>query len=300
MWLIERHCPQPSGEIESTGMRNNPLEVQQRALVCICVSGEDCAVTLKELLLLRQPDVEVLSCDSLAEVATTVRGRQFFLLFSASEAEWRRGAPIEAPDLASTNCLASFALTDSSEPEFLQELYEFGVTDYFLNVPAGCVTAVARIVREIQKRSLSGAGAKSARNDESLAEKVRRVTFRETVATINHQINNPLSEILATVEMLNSQENASSFTRATRLRAIQNSARRIQRVTRNLLEIVNPDSRLTPAGNMIELSQEPLLTSESSASESLQITSTKTKSRLKAKHFTEQSEDEETQVELSS
>ncbi len=248
---------------------NNPE--LPKTVVCICGESGATLESLRESLVRRIGLVEVRLFRSLSEISPNnvdpaKIDANFLVLFSIAEQEWRRIAHRRSSVWPLSKAVASFALTDSAEKEFLCELFEAGVDDYFLDVPAGQVAAVGRIVREIERRNMVESFASERHGlldgtdseeviTESLAERVRRETFRETVATINHEINNPLSEILATVEMLESQGSESIGLRIEGLREIQNSARRIQQVTMRLQDLVNPDSYGTPAGNMIDISK---------------------------------------------
>ncbi len=237
-------------------MTNLKLSNRAETLICCCGLDDDTLVSLERALSINVPEAEVVYCQQLNDVSATVLGRQYFLLFVADENEWSEDDHLGKRVLSDKSSLGSFALTDSADIDFLRRLFESGVDDYYLNVPAGWSAALARIARESQKHFLSQGPSSPIAKGESLAERVRRVTFRETVATINHQINNPLSEILATVEMLCAQETELSASAKTRLLEIQKSARRIGYVTDQLLDLVNPESYLTPAGKMIELPTE--------------------------------------------
>ena len=86
-----------------------------------------------------------------------------------------------------------------------------------------------------------------------LQDKIRQVAFDEAVATIIHQVNNPLSVILGEIELLEKNPDCANPGVKKRLAEIQKNARRIQLVTSELLSARASRTIDTPAGRMIDL-----------------------------------------------
>jgi len=259
-------------------MLNEQDHERTQITVCLCVSDEDTTMALRGLIGDRLPDVAVKTFRYFREINHATIDGPLLVLFSACETDWMATEINRRHQWFTESGATALALTDSAEPGFVSKLFEAGVVDYFLDIPAGHVAAVARLAREIQK-SQANTGLNAAQEYESLAEKVRQATFCETVATINHQINNPLSEILATVEMLrlDSAGVEADSTLKVRLSAIEHSARRIQRVTMRLLDLTDPSPHQTPAGGMIRLPAENSARSASRlTAEQLKLTTVRT------------------------
>ena len=87
----------------------------------------------------------------------------------------------------------------------------------------------------------------------NIQDKIRQTAFDETVATIIHQINNPLSVILGEIELLVKNPDCGRPDVKKRLGEIQKNARRIQLVTAELLSARASRTIDTPAGRMIDL-----------------------------------------------
>ena len=238
-------------------MMNEHNNEQTQITVCLCVSDTGTITALRELIDDRLPDVAVKMFRDFREIKPATIDGPLLVLFSACEVDWTATEIDWRHQWFAESGVTALALTDSAEPGFVSKLFEAGVVDYFLDIPAGHVAAVARLAREIQKVEAK-TRLSATQGRESLAERVRQATFRETVATINHHINNPLSELLATVEMLrlDGAEFEADSTLKARLSAIEHSARRIQRVTMRLLDLTDPSPHQTPAGGMIRLPAE--------------------------------------------
>ncbi|MCH9030690.1 MAG: hypothetical protein IIB00_00315 [candidate division Zixibacteria bacterium] len=87
----------------------------------------------------------------------------------------------------------------------------------------------------------------------NIQDKIRQVAYDEAVATIIHQVNNPLSVILGEIELLEKNPHCANPDVKKRLAEIQKNARRIQLVTAELLSARASRTIDTPAGRMIDL-----------------------------------------------
>lgn len=104
--------------------------------------------------------------------------------------------------------------------------------------------------------TFAAAGLLDAKQDQEREIREERLkAIRETAATVNHEINNPLTAVLGNVQLLlmRSDELGGDFIR--KLKIVEESALRIKDVTQKLMNL-NSDriTEYTPGSQMIDLS----------------------------------------------
>lgn len=85
-----------------------------------------------------------------------------------------------------------------------------------------------------------------------LDARTRSAVIRLTVSTLAHEINNPLMTILGTSELLLDDDKLIGAETASKVRMIQESARRIESTLSDLAETASPQYKETPVGYMID------------------------------------------------
>ena len=84
--------------------------------------------------------------------------------------------------------------------------------------------------------------------------KERLKAIRETAATVNHEINNPLTAVLGNVQLLLMKEDELSGDFIRKLKVVEESALRIRDVTQKLMNLTNDSvTEYIPGSQMIDL-----------------------------------------------
>jgi len=90
------------------------------------------------------------------------------------------------------------------------------------------------------------------------AEKLKMSGIRETAVTVNHEINSPLTAILGNVQLLLRGKDELDERLLAKLKTIEESADRIQQVTKRLLQVQRPRSIEYSDGIwMLDISDDP-------------------------------------------
>jgi response regulator RpfG family c-di-GMP phosphodiesterase len=83
------------------------------------------------------------------------------------------------------------------------------------------------------------------------AEKWEAITT--LASTLNHEVNNPLMSILGNIELLLDDPFVSDAGVLEKLKIVETSARRIQKITHQMANLITPSVRQTAAGPMLKL-----------------------------------------------
>lgn len=151
--------------------------------------------------------------------------------------------------------IAIIALCSEQNFQIADRLFRAGVHDCWPTDPESLSSLAGWIIRYVRRNTLNPKQNKSHNNELSvLAEDIRRKTFHETVATVTHKINNPLSAILAISERALSVSTDRESAGIEPMSQIHECADRILEVTTQLLNLAQPDSIETAAGSMIDVS----------------------------------------------
>lgn len=225
--------------------------------VAFCLFDNSAEVDLRARLIWLAPEIQQVSVRRCEELSVLAEAGPLVALVSLDYSE------VEALE----ECIASYsslqtewveviALIQRADEKLIRRLFAAGVSDY-LTIESGSSGLVAdylyRRAQRLQALYPNTAMRDRTKEGGDLAAEIRRVTFTETVATLNHQINNPLSVILGDTEMMLNDSSADLSARTiSRLRQIHSSAAQISAATERLSQLRDPQSQLTPAGLMID------------------------------------------------
>jgi len=102
----------------------------------------------------------------------------------------------------------------------------------------------------------SGAVPEKAVSPDTI-KKERLNAIIQTAATVNHEINNPLTAVLGNIQLLLMRQNEFDDELVRKLRVVEESALRIKEVTQKLMHITSDNvTEYTPGSEMIDLSEE--------------------------------------------
>lgn len=146
------------------------------------------------------------------------------------------------------------ALCSDGSAQVADRLFRAGALDCWPTDPESLSSLAAWIIRYVRRNTLRPKENKFPDNERAdLVEDIRRKTFHDTVATVTHQINNPLSAILAISERALSGSANAERAEFEPMSQIHECADRILEVTSQLQDLTQPDSIETAAGPMIDI-----------------------------------------------
>jgi FixJ family two-component response regulator len=130
------------------------------------------------------------------------------------------------------------------------EAMKSGATDYIAK-SGDYNLAIPRVIKQAyQKQQLI---LKNRRLEAKVRETEKLETITTLASTLNHEVNNPLMAILGNVELLLDDGQAGDTNMIDKLKMIESSARRIQMITHQMANLINPSIRQTPVGPMLRL-----------------------------------------------
>jgi signal transduction histidine kinase len=95
----------------------------------------------------------------------------------------------------------------------------------------------------------------SVASDERIRDE-RAKAIRQTVTTVNHEINNPLTAVLGNIQLLLMRSEAMDSDLVKKLRIVEESALRIKEVTQKLMTVTgNTVTEYTPGMDMLDLGE---------------------------------------------
>ncbi len=141
------------------------------------------------------------------------------------------------------------------------------IRDKIFGAVIGIQTGPGRLVRDdyfiealtsALSLSISAGGAIPATQDNAEEMKKERLNaIIETAATVNHEINNPLTAVLGNVQLLLMRSGNLDEETIRKLKVVEESAIRIKEVTQKLMKISNDNvTEYTSGSKMIDLSDE--------------------------------------------
>lgn len=141
------------------------------------------------------------------------------------------------------------------------------IGDRIFGAVIGIQTGPGRLVRddyflEALTAALSvsisaGGGGLASADDAAKMKKERLNAIIETAATVNHEINNPLTAVLGNVQLLLMRGSVLDDETIRKLKVVEESAMRIKEVTQKLMNISNDKvTEYTSGSKMIDLSDD--------------------------------------------
>lgn len=113
---------------------------------------------------------------------------------------------------------------------------------------------LAAIIGLYYRASSGGAGGSDPASIEKRLEQERMSGIIDTAVTVNHEVNNPLQAIIASVQLLFIQRKDMDEELASKLKVIEEAAMKIGSVTKKLTQITDPTAKVYLDGtNMIPL-----------------------------------------------
>ncbi|RMF60046.1 MAG: response regulator [Calditrichaeota bacterium] len=144
---------------------------------------------------------------------------------------------------------ATILLTGHASLETAIEAVRLGATDY-LSKPINLEELNIRVKRAFERLEL----------EHRLYEAERKLTYHATIATANHEINQPLTVIISAIDMLRMELknlNIQQDKIFKYLELMQNSSMRIANILRKLREVTSPKIQDVPLGmKMVEIHDE--------------------------------------------
>ncbi len=145
--------------------------------------------------------------------------------------------------------VASILLTGHASIETAVEAIRLGASDYLLK-PINLGELQIRVKRAFERTEL----------ERRLYEAERKLTYNATIATANHEINQPLTVIISAIDMVKMelQKIGATNQRLTNyLQLMHKSSHRIANILRKLREISTPKIQEVPLGmKMIEIKED--------------------------------------------
>lgn len=153
--------------------------------------------------------------------------------------------------------IATMLLTGHASIETAIQAVRLGASDYMLK-PINLEELKIRVKRAFERQEL----------ERRLYEAERKLTYNATIATTNHEINQPLTVIISAIDMVRMEIqklNINNPRLFNYLQLMQKSSMRIANILRKLREINTPKIQDVPLGmKMIDIqADEPVLSSES-------------------------------------
>lgn len=141
------------------------------------------------------------------------------------------------------------------------------IADNIFGAVIGIQTGSGRLVRDdyflealtaaLSVSISSGGVAPSTVDDSDKIKKERLNAIIETAATVNHEINNPLTAVLGNVQLLLMRATDLDEETIRKLKVVEESAIRIKEVTQKLMNISNDNvTEYTSGSKMIDLSDD--------------------------------------------
>ena len=198
----------------------------------ILVVDDDYASRLMLQKALQQDGHEVTPCSNGDDALNLLKEQPFDLVISDLIMQGISGLEVLERVKDLDKDIATILLTGHGSIETAVEAVRLGASDYLLK-PINLEELQIRVRRAFERLEL----------ERRLYEAERKLTYNATIATTNHEINQPLTVIISAIDMIRMEMRKSKFQNqrtANYLDLMHKSAMRIANILRKLREISTP------------------------------------------------------------
>jgi DNA-binding NtrC family response regulator len=215
----------------------------------ILVVDDDYASRLMLKKALEQDNYEVTLCSNGSDALTMLQNQKFDMVLTDLIMQGISGIDLLERVRDLNKNIATILLTGHASIETAIQAVRLGASDYLLK-PINLEELQIRVRRAIERLEL----------EKRLYEAERKLTYNATIATTNHEINQPLTVIISAIDMVKMElqkMNINNQRLTNYLQLMHKSSLRIANILRKLREITSPKIHDVPLGmKMIEIKDE--------------------------------------------
>ncbi len=215
----------------------------------ILVVDDDYATRLMLKKALEQYQYEVTLCGNGSDALNILKDEKFDLLLTDLIMDKISGIDLVEQSKELSKDMATILLTGHASIESAIQAVRLGASDYLLK-PINLEELQLRVKRAFERVDL----------ERRLYEAERKLTYNATIATMNHEINQPLTVIISAVDMVRMEVqkmNVQNTKLTNYLELMHKSTVRIAEILRKLRDITHPKIQDVPLGmKMIELQKD--------------------------------------------
>ncbi len=221
----------------------------------ILVVDDDYASRLMLKKALEQDEYAVTLCSNGSDALTMLKERQFDLLVTDLIMQGLSGIDLLQEVRKLDKGISTILLTGHASIETAIQAVRLGASDYMLK-PINLEELQIRVKRVFERIEL----------EKRLYEAERKLTYHATIATTNHEINQPLTVIISAIDMIRMElqkYNIQNKRLQNYLKLMHKSSMRIANILKKLREITHPKIHEVPLGmKMIEIEDDQPLEEE--------------------------------------
>jgi len=215
----------------------------------ILVVDDDYGSRLMLKKALEQHDYEVITCSNAMDAIELIKEQDFDLMLTDLIMEEVSGLELLEKVSELEKDVAAILLTGHASIETAIQAVRLGASDYLLK-PINLEELHLRVKRALERVDL----------EQRLYEAERKLMYNATIATANHEINQPLTVIISAIDMVRMEVAKPEIDQSrleNYLRLMQTSSMRIANILRKLREISVPKIQDVPLGmKMIEIQED--------------------------------------------
>jgi len=212
----------------------------------ILVVDDDYASRLMLKKALEQDNYSVTLCSNGSDAINILKERPFDLVLTDLIMQGISGIELLKEVRRLDKDIATILLTGHASIETAVQAIRLGASDYMLK-PINLEELQIRVKRAFERLEL----------EKRLYEAERKLTFNATIATTNHEINQPLTVIISAVDMIRMELKKHKIKNkrlSNYLELMQKSSLRIANLLKKMREITHPKIHEVPLGmKMIEI-----------------------------------------------
>lgn len=222
----------------------------------ILVVDDDYASRLMLKKALEQDNYVVTLCSSGNDALTLLQNQQFDMVLTDLIMQGISGIDLLERVRDLDKDIATILLTGHASIETAVQAVRLGASDYLLK-PINLEELQIRVRRAFERLDL----------EKRLYEAERKLTYNATIATTNHEINQPLTVIISAIDMVKMELqklNINNQRLTNYLQLMHKSSLRIANILRKLREITSPKIQDVPLGmKMIEIREDRAASADS-------------------------------------
>lgn len=215
----------------------------------ILVVDDDYASRLMLKKALEQYSYDVTLCSNGTDALNLLREQKFDLVLTDLIMQGISGIDLLEKVRELESDIATILLTGHASIETAVQAVRLGANDYLLK-PINLEELQIRIKRAFERVEL----------ERRLYEAERKLTYNATIATTNHEINQPLTVIISAIDMIKMELqklNVQNPRLSNYLQLMHKSSMRIANILKKLREITHPKIQDVPLGmKMIEIQED--------------------------------------------